>query len=104
MLSVPLVRTNSLLGYFTLTWAATIILLVHNVKRVRKVKFWVPVSAPLIYFLNFYLSIHQIINPYRPKITPKVASTRSIDRLELDLAGSRQKPYIFTTAVAFDVV
>ena len=53
---LPVVQTQSLISYFVLTWAATIILLIHNVKRLGKLKFWLLIAAPSGYFLSYYLS------------------------------------------------
>jgi hypothetical protein len=53
---LPIVQTQTLVSYFVLTWAATIILLIHNVKRLGKLKFWLLIAAPSGYFLSYYLS------------------------------------------------
>ena len=53
---LPLIQINSLVSYFILTWAATIILLIHNAKRLGKLKIWVLIAAPSVYFLSYYLS------------------------------------------------
>jgi hypothetical protein len=71
---VSLVQSNSLLGYFVLTWGATIVLLHHHIKRVGKVKFWALVIAPLIYFLSYYVSLYQITNPTSP-VTTAISSS-----------------------------
>jgi hypothetical protein len=84
---VPFVQTNSLLGYFILTWAATIMLLVHNAKRIGKVKFWVLASTPLVYFLSFYLSIYQITNPAGP-VTLTISASLMLPILLYAYAGN----------------
>jgi hypothetical protein len=53
---LPLVQINSLISYFILTWAATIILLIHNVKRRGRLKLWILIAAPSVYLISYYLS------------------------------------------------
>jgi hypothetical protein len=52
----------SLNGYFILTWAGTILLLRHNIQRIGKIKFWILVTAPMVFFMSFYIGFYQSIN------------------------------------------
>jgi hypothetical protein len=52
---LPVIQTQSLISYFVLTWAATIILLIHNASRLGKLKFWLLIVAPSGYFIIYYL-------------------------------------------------
>jgi hypothetical protein len=66
---VNLVQTYSLIAYFLATWGGTIILLRHNIQRVGKVKFWILVSAPLVFFMSYYISYYQTFYPSSPVTT-----------------------------------
>jgi hypothetical protein len=53
-------------GSFVLLWAGTIFLLRHNIQRIGKVKFWALVIPPLLFFMSFYITFYQTINPPTP--------------------------------------
>ena len=55
MTILPVIQTQTLISYFVLTWAATIILLIHNASRLGKLKFWLLIVAPSGYFIIYYL-------------------------------------------------
>ena len=64
-LGFPLVadiQAISLNGYFILTWAGTILLLRHNIQRIERIKFWVLVATPMVFFMSFYIGFYQSIN------------------------------------------
>lgn len=64
-LGIPLVedmQAVSLNGYFILTWAGTILLLRHNIHRIGRIKFWVLVTTPMVFFMSFYIGFYQSIN------------------------------------------
>ncbi len=42
---------------FLLTWAATVLLLHHYSRKLGKIKYWIFVSIPLIYFLSQFLTL-----------------------------------------------
>ncbi len=42
---------------FTLTWIATAILLYHYSNKIGKVKYWIIISLPLVYFLSQFLTL-----------------------------------------------
>jgi hypothetical protein len=63
---VATVQAISLNAYFVLTWAGTIILLYHNLRRVGKIRFWILVTAPLLFFMSFYITFYQALNPPEP--------------------------------------
>jgi hypothetical protein len=55
-------QTVSLNAYFTLTWAGTILLLRHNIQRIGRIKFWVLVATPMVFFMSFYIAFYESIN------------------------------------------
>ena len=64
-LGFPLVadmQAISLNGYFILTWAGTILLLRHNIQRIGRIKFWVLVATPMVFFMSFYIGFYQSVN------------------------------------------
>jgi hypothetical protein len=74
---VKLVQTYSLIGYFLLTWGGTILLLRHNIQRVGKIKFWILVTAPLVFFMSYYVSYYQTFYPSSP-VTTAISSNLMI--------------------------
>jgi hypothetical protein len=56
------VQVISLNGYFILTWAGTILLLRHNIQRIGRIKFWVLVAMPMVFFMSFYLLFYESVN------------------------------------------
>jgi hypothetical protein len=66
---VNIVQTYSLNGYFLLMWGGTILLLRHNIKRVGRVKFWILVSFPVVFFLSYEVSYYQTFYPSSPVTT-----------------------------------
>ena len=56
------VQAISLNGYFILTWAGTILLLRHNIQRIGRMKFWVLVTTPMVFFMSFYIGFYESIN------------------------------------------
>jgi MFS family permease len=63
---VATVQLISVIGYFVVTWVATSILLLHHIKRVGKVKYWLLISLPLIYFMSYYITLYETLNPSTP--------------------------------------
>jgi hypothetical protein len=70
---VSLVQSNSYLAYFLLTWGGTIIIMRHNVARLGRIKFWVIVSLPIIYFLGYSLLLYPSVYPPSP-VTEAISS------------------------------
>jgi hypothetical protein len=63
-LGFPLVvdmQAISLNGYYILTWAGTILLLRHNIQRIGRIKFWVLVATPMVFFMSFYIGFYESI-------------------------------------------
>lgn len=56
------IQAFSLNSYFILTWAGTILLLRHNIQRIGKMKFWVLVTTPIVFFMSFYLLSYELLN------------------------------------------
>lgn len=77
--------SNSVLGYIILTWIATIFLLRAHIRRVGRIKFWVLVILPLVYFMSFNLSLYQSLYPNSP-VTAAVSSNLLIPLLLLVFA------------------
>lgn len=54
------------IGSFVAIWAAAILLLRHYSDRIGKIKFWIILSIPLIYFsLQYQTSLLEILLPFR---------------------------------------
>jgi|SRR5215204_983820 hypothetical protein len=53
-------------AYFVLVWAGTVLILRHNIHRVGKVKFWALVIPPILFFMGFYITFYETINPPDP--------------------------------------
>src|SRR5215831_6570159 len=87
---VNLVQTYSLNGYFLLIWGGTILLLRHHIQRVGKVKFWVLVCFPVVFFLSYEISYYQAIYPSSP-VTTAISSNLMVpiwlDTYALSIAG-----------------
>lgn len=66
---VNIVQTYSLNVYFLLMWGGTILHLRHNIKRVGRVKFWILVSFPVVFFLSYEVSYYQTFYPSSPVTT-----------------------------------
>jgi len=60
---VAFVQSNSLIAYFVLTWGGTILLLRHNIQRVGRVKFWILVCVPIVYFMSYYVLYTKLQTP-----------------------------------------
>ncbi|HZB74401.1 MAG TPA: hypothetical protein VE378_06615 [Nitrososphaeraceae archaeon] len=52
----------SLNGYFILTGAGTILLLRHNIQRIGRIRFWILVTTPMVFFMSFYIGFYESIN------------------------------------------
>ncbi len=63
---IATLQSTSLVAFFLLTWAATSVLMRHYMARIGKIKYWVLVSAPLIYFMSYYFTFYQQLNPTNP--------------------------------------
>lgn len=81
---VAWLQSNSVLGYFILTWAGTIFLLRVHIRRVGRVKFWIIVTLPLVYFMTYNISLFQTLYPNSPVTT--VTSSPLIPLLMLETA------------------
>jgi hypothetical protein len=56
-------ETHSVDVYFTLTWIATALLLLYNVARIGKIKYWTLFGITLIYFFSYYVSPVNLVEP-----------------------------------------
>jgi hypothetical protein len=63
---VATVQAISLNAYYLLAWGGTIILLYHNIGRIGKARFWILVSTPILFFMGFYVTFYQTLNPPDP--------------------------------------
>jgi nitrogen-specific signal transduction histidine kinase len=66
---VSLIQTASLISYFLLTWSGTIIVLRHHIQRVGRIKFWIIVMLPLVYFMSYYVTLYEALHPTSPVTT-----------------------------------
>jgi hypothetical protein len=69
MSMVNLVQTYSLNAYFLFIWGGTILLLHHHIQRVGRIKFWILVTLPIVYFLSYEISYYQSFYPSSPVTT-----------------------------------
>jgi hypothetical protein len=51
---------------YVLVWAATVLILRHNIERLGRMKFWALVIPPILFFMGFYITFYQTINPPNP--------------------------------------
>jgi hypothetical protein len=70
---ISLVQTVSMNIYFIALWFGTIGILKFNIRRLGKVRFWLIVSLPLVYFIGYELTIYQYIYPNNP-VTSSISS------------------------------
>jgi hypothetical protein len=77
MSMVSLVQSNSLIAYFILTWAGSILLLRNYIQKIGKLKFWLLVPLPLVYFLSNYVTLYQTLNPSSP-VTSAISSNLTL--------------------------
>lgn len=77
MSEVSFVQSNSLIAYFILTWGGSILLLRNYIKKIGKVKFWLLVPLPLVYFLSNYITLYQTLNPTSP-VTSAISSNLTL--------------------------
>jgi nitrogen-specific signal transduction histidine kinase len=66
---VSLVQNASMISYFLLTWSGTIIVLRHHIQRVGRIKFWIIVMLPLVYFMSYYVTLYEALHPTSPVTT-----------------------------------
>jgi hypothetical protein len=74
MYVVNLVQTYSLNGYFLLIWGGTILLSRHQIQRVGRIKFWILVTLPVVFFLSYEMSLYQKLYPSSP-VTTAISSS-----------------------------
>jgi hypothetical protein len=112
-------QSATLVAFFLFTWGATGILMRHHIRRIGKTKYWVLVSLPLIYFMSYYFTFYQQLNPTNPfqagpglmfpifMITYAIALCGILFGLGFrSVAGSVQDPthvrdYMIITAIGF---
>lgn len=63
---ISLIQTISMNIYFVALWVGTIGILKYNIKRIGKVRFWIILTLPIVYFIGYELSIYQFIYPENP--------------------------------------
>jgi hypothetical protein len=68
MYIVAQIQTYSMTAYFIVTWAGTIMLLRHYIKKIGKIRFWLVTTLPIIFFLNYYITLYKNANPATPFI------------------------------------
>jgi hypothetical protein len=56
-------ETHSVDADFILTWIATALLLLYNIKRIGKIKYWTLFGLALIYFFSYYVSPINLVQP-----------------------------------------
>ena len=63
---VATLQAVSLNAYYLSAWGGTIILLYHNIRRIGKARFWILVTTPILFFMSFYVTFYQTLNPPSP--------------------------------------
>jgi hypothetical protein len=66
MYIVAQIQTYSMTAYFVVTWAGTIMLLRHYIEKIGKIRFWLVTTLPIIFFLNYYITLYKNANPTSP--------------------------------------
>lgn len=66
MFYVSLIQLYSMAGYFIVTWAATLLLLIHHAKRLGRVQFGLLVILPIFAFIYFYSILFDAAIPNNP--------------------------------------
>jgi hypothetical protein len=112
-------QSVTLIAFFLFTWGATGLLMRHHIRRIGKTKYWILVSLPLIYFMSYYFTFYQQLNPTNPfqagpglmfpifMITYAIALCGILFGLGFrSVAGSVQDPthvrdYMIVTAIGF---
>jgi hypothetical protein len=56
-------ETHSVDAYYVLMWVATAVLLLYNVKRIGKIKYWSLFGLALAYFFSYYASPVDLFQP-----------------------------------------
>jgi len=59
-------QSYSNISYYILMWIGTVILLRYKIKKIGSLKFYVLSILPLIYFMSYYATIYDQINPEKP--------------------------------------
>jgi hypothetical protein len=86
----PLINTLqgiSAVLYFVLLWGATILLLYHNIQKVGKIKFWILITTPIIFFSSFYVSYFGVLNSVAPPEDPASLVIPIVAILSSTIAG-----------------
>ena len=59
-------QTYTNISYFVLMWLGTIILLKFKINKIGLIKFCLLSFLPLIYFMSYYFTIYDTMNPVTP--------------------------------------
>ena len=70
MVMVNQLQFISMWGYFIMTYVATIFLLIHHIKKIGMIKFWVFVIAPFLFFVYNYPVLFKYVLPNAPDLLP----------------------------------
>lgn len=68
MLKVNQLQFISMVGYFLMTYAGTVFLLIHHIKKIGRIRFWILVIAPLIFFVYNYPILFKYVLPNAPNL------------------------------------
>jgi hypothetical protein len=72
---------------FILTWAGTILLLRHNIQRIGRIKFWVLVATPMVFFMSFYIGFYESILEAPSPTTEEALSAILLPLMVIILSG-----------------
>lgn len=70
---ISTIQTISMNIYFIALWLGTIGILRYNIQKIGKIKFWIIISLPIVYFIGYELSLYQYIYPQNP-VTSSISS------------------------------
>jgi hypothetical protein len=63
---ISTIQTISMNIYFIALWLGTIGILKFNIQKIGRIKFWIIISLPIVYFIGYELSLYQYIYPQNP--------------------------------------
>lgn len=63
---ISTIQTISMNIYFVALWLGTIGILKFNIQKIGRIKFWLIISLPIVYFIGYELSLYQFIYPQNP--------------------------------------
>lgn len=60
------IQSYSNILYYVLMWLGTVILLRYKIEKIGKAKFYLFSVLPLVYFMSYYVTLYDTLNPGKP--------------------------------------